>query len=180
LNTIFNQSNLKNESKLMIEFTDCDNLIRQLEMPKYLLFIDLPEETVQAIIQQKISVDYSLFANLGGDAAQFRDKVFALIETIDQGAKKIDDKNLRLDQELPLFGYLFLDLSNIQQWQTHTDRITFQLKRNQEHWLSYRTDTDKTKTLLLKGGNYYLKLNDRVRKAFIVKEADQKVAVVIN
>ena len=77
------------------------------------------------------------------------------------------------------YGTLRVDMSRVQQWTSRESRLQFQLKRDQEDWLTYLADTNRTKTMLLRLGNYYLKVNGKVRKAFILTKEDQEEEVQV-
>ena len=182
LNIIFNQSTVADENKVKLELIDCNAQIKTLSMPKYLLNIDIPLETTQAILENKVQIDHTMFESLMDEPEMFRNVLFSVIEAIDSGEKKINRKTLKAfapETVGAMFGYYTVDLSNVQQWGQKDDRIAFQLKRKRGNWLTYLTDTDKSKTLLLKEGNYYLKINKRVRKAFIIDENNSNLRAVI-
>ncbi|NQU64959.1 MAG: hypothetical protein HQ517_11870, partial [SAR324 cluster bacterium] len=182
LNLIFNQSTVADENKINLELTDCDAMINTLSMPKYLLNIDIPLETAQAILENKSQIDHTIFANLIDTPETFRNNLFSFIEAVDAGVKQIDMKSLKpylSKTSETVFGYYTLNLANIQQWGQKDERISFQLKREPGNWLTYSTDTDKTKTLLLKEGNYYLKINERVRKAFVINQKNNRQSTTI-
>ena len=183
LNIIFNQSTIEEHNKVVLEFTDCEGKISIISMPRYLLFVDIPQEVITAIVDNKLSIDYSIFAGLSERPQTFRDRLFALILAVDEGTKNI--KLRSLDKFMPasdtsVYGYYTVDLSSVQQWGKKSDRIAFQLKRNKNNWMTFLSDTNKNKTLLLQEGNYYLRVNNRVRKVFIINKPDQKVKTVIN
>ena len=65
-------------------------------------------------------------------------------------------------------GVLELDLSTIDIL-GHQGRLPFKLRKARGEWLSYVADRDRKKKLFLPVGNYYLKLNNKVMKAFTVR-----------
>jgi len=183
LNIIFNQSTIEEQNKVILEFTDCEGNISIISMPRYLLFVDIPQEIISTIVDNKLGIDYSIFAGLSEQPQTFRDRLFALILAIDGGAKTIRLRDL--DKYMPaadtsVYGYYTVDLSSVQQWGKKSDRVAFQLKRNKNNWMTFLSDTNKNKTLLLQEGNYYLRVNNRVRKAFVIDKSDQRIKTVIN
>ncbi len=68
-------------------------------------------------------------------------------------------------------GLLQLDLSAVDLL-GHEGRLPFRLRLARAQWHSYFTDTDRRKKLLLPVGNYYLKVNDKVVKAFSVRAGE--------
>lgn len=178
IETIFNQAVMYGDNNVNLEFTDCHGTISNLNMPNYLLYIDLPEETVKRIVDDnKISVDYSIFAGNGDTSEIFRDKIFALIDAVEKSDGMITDPVLRA--YMPgingwVYGYVSANLTNIQQWGLSSERIAYQIKRERYGWMTFYTDTNKQKTILLRQGNYYFKVNNKVRKAFIIKQDNQR------
>ncbi len=60
----------------------------------------------------------------------------------------------------------------------YPDRVPFRLRRERGAWLTYTTDSDRRKDLLLPKGNYYLQIEERIRKVFtITPEAEVPVLV---
>lgn len=180
MKTVFNQAIMRGDSNVNLEFTDCHGAISTLNMPNYLLFIDLPEETVQRIINNKVAVDFSAFTRTGGTPELFRDKVFALIDAVEKDDRMITELTLR--DYMPgisgwNYGYITVNLSNIQQWGLSSERVKYQIKRERHGWMTFYTDTNKQKTVLLRQGNYYVKVNNKVRKAFILSQNNQKIEI---
>ena len=122
-------------------------------------------------------------------------KVFALIDAIEEAGES--DKIFKLDEiskfsagpGSSVYGYLTVNLTNVQQFGMSSNQAIFQVKQEKPakskikthyNWRSYLTDQHRIKTILLKQGNYYLKFNNKVRKAFMVKDNNQRIDVVLN
>lgn len=178
--TVFSQSVMGAGSDINLEFTDCHGEISTLYMPNYLLFIDLPQETIENITKDKVSVDFRILAGSKGTPEAFRNRVFALIEAVEKKRKVISEPILK--EYMPgiegwYYGYVSVNLSNIQQWGVSSERLKFQIKRERNEWMTFFTSNNKQKTVLLKQGNYYVKVNNKVRKAFILDRKDQRIEV---
>ncbi|MGK0290038.1 MAG: WD40 repeat protein [bacterium] len=169
------------QSLIKLEFVDCLGEVHEGSMPKNLLHIDIPVEISNKIITQKIRIDYQAFAGLVSKPNVFRKRVFALIQAVDNNEKVVNYDVLKkyMVKNNNVYGYYMIDISKIQQWNIDGRRIMFQLKRNNFDWWSFYSDPDKTKVMLLQKGNYYLKINDQVRRAFIIKSKNQVVKTKI-
>jgi hypothetical protein len=182
LTSVFDGSAAGQSEAVTMEYTDCKNQISTLTMPQYLLFIDVPVETVRKMLRDDFKIDWKVFEGLGNDSAIFRDRIFALIEAVEDKRKIIDLNALRPFIPIktqPIYGYYQIDLSDVQQWGVYTDLVSFQLRWNGSNWFTYFTDINKRKTLLLKEGNYYLRVNDKVRQAFIINQQDQRLTAKV-
>ena len=179
----FTQTIDQNENEISIEFTDCEDKISVITMPDYLIYIDIPDESIQKILKNaNLGIDFDVFANLATELETFRDRIFAMIEAINADQSKIDLKHLSKylpQKQNALYGYYTVNLANVHQWGLKSDSISFQLRVNRSKWMTYLTNSNKTKTLLLKKGNYYLRINDKVRQTFIISEHNQKLSTVI-
>ena len=193
-NTVFSQMAMTDFNRTNIEFTGCDNKIRYLELPNHILDVDIPGEVLEKIYDQQIVIDFAMFSNLDPKSTLFRDKLYALIEAVEElpeGIKKIQENDLAKYLKKirsSLFGYVIVDLSNVQQWSLNDSRSTYQLKiekhiadrsSRSSMWRTYRTENNKLKKLLVKEGSYYLKFNGQVRKTFSINQANQEIRIVL-
>lgn len=193
--TVFSQMTMSDPSKMQLEFNDCNNQIQMLKLHKNLLFIDIPTEIIEKVFKQKIYIDFSIFSDLQNNPTAFRDRLLALVDAIEEAGENDKDFKLNLVSKFiggpgsGIYGYLTVNLTNVQQFGMSSNRAMFQLKQEKPanaklkttyNWRSYFTDQHRIKTILLRKGNYYLKLNNKVRKAFTVKENNQKINVVLN
>jgi len=64
-------------------------------------------------------------------------------------------------------GVLTLDLSDVDIW-GYPGETEFKLRRANGLWLTYFTDRDRKKRLLLPVGNYYLMVDNKVRSVFAI------------
>ncbi|OGH04419.1 MAG: hypothetical protein A2600_03955 [Candidatus Lambdaproteobacteria bacterium RIFOXYD1_FULL_56_27] len=175
VDSVFNLS-VAEGAEVNLEFIDCNNDIQKGSMPKNLLYFELPVETVETLINNGVSLDFRAFADLGRQSDTFRNRLFGLVEAVDAGETRID--TAILGQYAPKthesgFGTLKLDMTGVEQFSTGTKRVTFLVKRQSKNWQTFMTDTDRKKTLILLKGEYYLKVNDRVKSAFEVKAGEE-------
>jgi len=119
----------------------------------------------------------------GLDNAAFLNRVTYLIDATSEAARRqSDDKQpFTLDMSkapAQKVGLLELDLSDVDTFGP-PGRVPFELRRERGQWLSYATDSDRRKQLLLPEGNYYLQLNHKVRKVFTIS-AQTPVPVMVS
>ncbi|NIP72188.1 MAG: hypothetical protein GWO16_03760, partial [Gammaproteobacteria bacterium] len=124
----------------------------------------------KVLASRKARVNFRQFEGL--DDATFLARVFHLIaKTVEASRRQGEDDppfTVALDKAPAVeSGVLALDLSDVDTFGA-PDRVPFQLRRERGAWLTYTTDTDRRKSLLLPVGNYYLKVADRVRNAFTI------------
>ncbi len=192
--TLFSRMAAANSDGMQIEFTDCGNTIRQLQLSQYLLDVDIPEEVVKKIQDRQIVIDLELFSDLDRKSGLFQNRLLALIEAVENlpGGKKTirigDLKEYLSNNQSSVYGHVVVDLSTSRQWNSNGNQPTFQLKReggDEEGtrrslpWRTYRADINKTKRLLIKEGRYYLKFDNQVRRAFSVDQANREIRIVV-
>ena len=194
-NTVFSQMTMNDPDKNQLEFNDCNNQVQMLKLPRNLLYLDIPTEIIRKVFEQKIYIDFGMFADLQNSPTILRDRLFALIDAIEEAGES--DKTLKLNNVSKfsggpgsdVFGYLTVNLTNVQQFGMSSNQAIFQVKQEKPakakiktkyNWRSYLTDQHRIKTILLRQGNYYLKFNNKVRKAFMVKDNNQKIDVILN
>ncbi|MBT4286310.1 MAG: hypothetical protein HOD92_03165 [Deltaproteobacteria bacterium] len=194
-NTVFSQMTMSDPAKMQLEFNDCNNQVQMLKLPENLLYLDIPTEIIHKVFEQKIYIDFDMFSDLQNDPSTFRNRLFALIDAIEEAGES--DKIFKLDEiskfsagpGSSVYGYLTVNLTNVQQFGMSSNQAIFQVKQEKPakskikthyNWRSYLTDQHRIKTILLKQGNYYLKFNNKVRKAFMVKDNNQRIDVVLN
>jgi WD40 repeat protein len=193
--TVFSQMTMNDPSNMQLEFNDCNDQVQMIKLPQNLLFIDIPTEIIEKVFKQKIYIDFGIFSDLQDNATAFRDRLLALIDAIEETG--VNDKVFKLDivrkfiggPGSGVYGYLTVNLTNVQQFGMSSNRALFQVKQEKPAnaklkttygWRSYLTDQHRIKTILLRKGNYYLKLNNKVRKAFMIIDNNQKINVVLN
>jgi len=179
-NEVFNLS-VVSGAELRLELIDCKNDVQLTELPAELLYFEIPVEVVQAMLSGKLTIDFGGFVGLSTEPKIFKNRLFALISAVIKGEKRIQTKTL--NKHIPTgrdlsYGILRLDLTKIEQFGDRK-QIKFQLKRSSLEWMTYRSDTDQTKALLLPTGEYYLRVNKKLKRAFVVK-AGQDISDQIN
>jgi len=177
---VFNLSVVEG-ADLRLEFIDCKNNILLTSLPKELLYFEVPDEVVKPMLSGQLTIDFNYFTALSNEPEVFKDRLFGLIAGVVHGERHVDSKTIK--KYIPLgkdsgYGTLHLDLTKIEQFGDRK-RIKFQLKRGSMAWMSFVSDTDQTKSLLLPKGEYYLRVNNKLKRAFVVKK-DQIVHDKIN
>lgn len=165
---IFNPTRERAGLELRLNVVGCDGEKRIQSLPQALTAVDLPQEALTTLASKKVRVNFQQFKNL--DDARFQNRVFQLVSQATRPRRGGDGKpvvlTLKDGGDTPA-GLLQLDLSVIDLL-GHEGRVPFRLRLARAQWHSYFTDTDRRKKLLLPVGNYYLKVNKRVVKAFTV------------
>ena len=96
-------------------------------------------------------VDQALLAERQGGKSQGTDSV---INFKDAPEYKVGILEVNLT-DTDIFGY--------------PGQVPFQLRRERGPWLSYSTDADRKKMLLLPEGNYYMKVDNKVRNVYTIR-----------
>ena len=191
---VFEQMALTGAKEMEIEFADCNSAIREMVLPTHIVHTGIPRETVKKVHDRQVVIDFRMFAGLDPKLSLFRDRLYALIEAVEDlpGDKRrirtADLGKYMGEIRSSPFGYVVVDLSKSQQWSSNDERPTFQLKMERQNadsatpsfaWRTYHTTADKTRRLLLRAGNYYLKFHNRVHKTFSFNRANQEIRFVI-
>jgi hypothetical protein len=177
---VFDPSRRRAGRKLVLEIVDCGGNVREQSMPSELLTLDIPREVLKILASRKARVNFRQFKGL--DDRTFLNRVYYLIdETIDATRRNPSEDQpivLSLEKAPPQkVGMLELDLSDVDTFGP-PGRVPFRLRRERGAWLSYSTDSDRRKQLLLPEGNYYLQVREKVRKVFTIT-AESQVPVMV-
>lgn len=173
---IFDPTVLLKANNVNVEFVDCYNEIQSLKMSEQLLHIEIPQEVIAAVIHEKSMLDFTLFQSLTKQELVFRDRVFGLINAVTKGERSITESTLYT--YIPsnnVYGYFEVDMTNVRQWGARGNRLIFELKQDKTEWRTYLSNANKTKVLLLPKGNYYVKINDKVRTTFLIESSGQRI-----
>ncbi|MDT8445408.1 MAG: WD40 repeat domain-containing protein [bacterium] len=160
-------------AEVQLEFVDCNNDIQKAAMPKNLLYFDLPTEALERFLKGGFEVDFGAFSGLGRQPDTFRNRIFALLSALEAAEPKINATTLSSfvpTAENLGYGTYRLDLTKVQQFTKGVERLQFQIKMAGSNWRTYLTDADKRKTLMLPKGEYYLRINQKVKRAFVLKQ----------
>jgi hypothetical protein len=178
--SVFNAARERSGRKLELEVVGCDGSVQKRGIPAELLAVDLPQEALRVIASKKVRVNFQQFKNL--DDSRFLNRLFRLVSQAvrigsENGAGKKPVVLTLSGAKAQAAGLLELDLSQVDIL-GNRGRLPFRLRRARGEWLSYSSDHDRRKQLLLPAGNYYLMLNKKVVKAFsIVSDKTTHVAV---
>ena len=181
-NQVFSHPENKPGGEVAIEMINCTNNLVDIEVSQDLLYLDLPEEIVTAILAGKSKLDLNVFTGLVKQPAIFRTRLFSLMLAVEKGAPEINFGNIS-EYEPPnvsTFGYYSLDMKEIRQWGKAGGKVSFQLKHGRNNWRTFISDEKKTRTLMLLKGNYYLRVNNHVKRAFEITRSGQVMDVKIN
>jgi hypothetical protein len=177
---VFDPARRRAGRELVLEIVDCQRQVRRQTMPTQLLTLDIPREVLKILASRKARVNWRQFKGL--DTQTFLNRVYYLIDA----AIEADLRNRTENEPFTLVleqaprakvGMLELDLSDVDTFGP-PGRVPFKLRRERGAWLSYTTDTDRRKQLLLPEGNYYLQVRNKVRKVFTIT-AQSEVPVMI-
>jgi len=176
---VFDPARSRAGRELVLEIVDCDGRGQVQRMPSELLAVDIPREALAALARQKARANFSYFKGL--DSQTFLDRLHYLIDEAVAAGRRPQGEDavvIALDKapERPV-GMLELDLSSVDLFGA-PDAVPFSLRRERGNWVTYRTDADRRKALLLPVGNYYLRVGERVAKVFTVQSRAQTPVTV--
>ena len=177
---VFNPARERAGTELVLDFIDCDGQKVPQRMPTTLLALDVPVEILKMLASRKMRADFKQLRALNDD--RFLDRIHHLIDQVVEAIRRpaAAGEPIRLDlAQAPDRGHgvLELDLSDVDIF-GYPGETEFKLRRANSLWLTYYTDGDRRKSLLLPEGNYYLMVDKKVRKVFkIVPEGNVPVEV---
>ncbi len=177
---IFDPARKRAGRKLVLEIVDCNNQPQEQSMPTELLALDLPREVLKILASRKARVNFRGFSKVNSET--FLKRIYYLIDEAINSTRKRRKKNqpftLALEKAKPRkVGLLALDLSEVDTF-GYPERVPFGLRRERGAWLTYTTDMDRKKDLLLPQGNYYLRIDKKMRKVFTIAPQKQVPVMV--
>jgi hypothetical protein len=168
---VFNPAIRRTGRDVVLEFVDCAGKSQVRAMPAELLAIDIPQESLRMLASRRARVNFGEFKGL--DAATFLQRVYHLIEVSLKASRgKARDEAVPIAfNDLPAakLGVLQLDLSDLDLF-GYPGQVPFQLRRERGQWMSFVSDGDRRKRLLLPVGNYYLMVDKKVRNVYTIRE----------
>jgi hypothetical protein len=167
---VFDPARQRAGKELVLDIIDCKLQRSTQRMPLSLTKFDVPVEVLRVLASRRVRVNLQELQGL--DDARFLNRVHFLIEQVVTALRRsgADDKPavVALDQAPTIpQGTLLLDLSDVDLW-GYPGETEFKLRRANGLWLTYHTDKDRRKQLLLPEGNYYLMVDNKVRKVFAI------------
>ncbi|MDH4121655.1 MAG: WD40 repeat domain-containing protein [Deltaproteobacteria bacterium] len=167
---VFNGAYARAGRGLDLEFKTCAGDTKRASMPANLAYLDIPQETLRLLAAKQLRVDFSRFQDQ--DDMTFINQWFYLVEqapVIQRSLSSTEEPHLIDVSKAPLVntGLLKLDLASVSGFGAG-NRLAFQLRRGRGDWLTYLTEEDRRKWLLLPEGHYYLKVEDKVARAFTI------------
>jgi hypothetical protein len=172
---VFDPTRRRAGRKLELEFVGCDGQSTVRTMPLTLLQVDIPVEVMRVLAQRRVRLNFQQFRAL--DDQQFLSRLFLMIEHAMEVARRGrgEDKPEMLElKEAPMqaAGVLSADLSDVDVF-GYPGAVPFELRRSKGPWVSYYSDRDRKKQILLPTGNYYLRVADKIRAAFVINAASE-------
>jgi WD40 repeat protein len=171
-NEVFNPAIRRSGRDVTLEFIDCQGKSQLRTLPAELLAVDIPQESLAILAAGRVHVNFAQFKGL--DTPMFLQRVATLIDVTARvyAKSKSGDPPVNVTfQNLPpvKFGTLQLDLSNTDLF-GYPAQVPFKLRRERGPWLSFVTDGDRRKRLLVPEGNYYLMVDKRVKSVYSIRE----------
>ena len=167
---VFNPARQRAGTELVLDIIDCKLQRASQSMPVALTKFDVPVEVLRVLASRRVRVNLQELQGL--DDVRFLDRAHFLIDQVVTALRRpgADDKPVAVSLEqapsIPQ-GTLLLDLSDVDLW-GYPGETEFKLRRANGLWLTYHTDKDRKKQLLLPEGNYYLMVDNKVRKTFAI------------
>jgi hypothetical protein len=177
---VFNPARRRAGTELVLDFIDCNGKKAPQRMPAALLALDVPVEALRVLASRKAKVNLQLLAAM--DDQRFLDRIDYLTAEIVTAMRRPgrEDQPVEIDlakaPSVP-HGMLSLDLSDVDTW-GYPGETEFRLRRANGIWLTYLTDKDRRKQLLLPAGNYYLMVDKKVRNVFTI-EPESRVPITV-
>jgi hypothetical protein len=169
---VFNAARHRTGRKLVLEFVGCTGAAKTAEMPAELAALDIPIEVLRILASRIVRVNFQPLKGL--EPALFVQRVHYLIDQALQaekrGAKSAKNDTIIAFKDAPEIkvGLLELDLVDTDTF-GYPGQVPFQLRHERGPWLSYTSDADRKKRLLLPEGNYYLKVDNKVRNVYTIR-----------
>ena len=166
---VFDQSFLRQGDSIFLSLQDCQGERASVEIREALLSLDIPNEFLKKVVSIPHFIDLQDFQGLPLQEFQYR--------LLGQIQEKSDSTEPHPNQRLPLradfqspmipTGQLFVNLEQTQLW-GNPQHLLFEVRRGGAPWQSYFTASDRKKRLTLPLGDYYLKLGNSIRRAFVL------------
>ena len=177
---IFNPAIRRTGRDIALEFVDCAGKTQVRTLPPELLSIDIPQESLRMLVPPESSgtraaprmrVSFAEF--MGIDTPTFLRRLYHLIE-VSARADRVKGQGAPIAvsfKDLPplKLGVLQLDLSDLDLF-GYPGQVPFKLRRERGPWMSFVSDGDRHKRLLLWEGDYYLMVNKKVRSVYSIRE----------
>jgi hypothetical protein len=174
---VFNPAVHRSGRKLVLEFTDCASTVTTRSMPAELVALDLPVEVLRAIASRQVRVNFQQLQGLTPEV--FAQRVLYLGEQALLAARrqsKPNDPPVSIafkDAPETQLGLLDVDLADVDTF-GYPGQVPFQLRRERGPWMSYFSDADRRKRMLMPAGNYYLRVGNKVRNVFSIRDQKDK------
>ena len=141
-------------------------------MPAELLALDIPQEALHTLASRRARVNFAQFK--GVEAPVFMQRVHHMIDIAtraDQRTRGKDEPVAISFKDLPAtkLGVIQIDLTELDIF-GYPNQVPFKLRRERGVWMSYVSDGDRRKRLLVPEGNYYLMVDKKVRNVFSIRE----------
>ncbi|HEX7927409.1 MAG TPA: hypothetical protein VF678_07450, partial [bacterium] len=171
-NTVFNPAIARSGRKIVLEFSGCNGQVTTRSVPAELVALDISTEALRILASRAIRVNFQQLKNLSVE-----DFVQRVVYLEDQ-ALGVSRKTAKPGEAAPTItfkevpdvklGVLDIDLGEVDIF-GYPNSVPFQLRRERGPWMSYTSDGDRRKHLLMPAGNYYLRVDNKVRNVYSIK-----------
>jgi hypothetical protein len=177
---VFNPAVYRAGRKVVLDFNDCSGKVTARSVPAELVALDLPTEVLRTLASRNVRVNFQQLKGLETDA--FVQRVLylsdqAMLAARVTTAKPGDPPATIALKDLPdaKTGVLDIDLSDVDIF-GYPGAVPFQLRRERGPWMSYYSDGDRRKHLIMTAGNYYLRVDNKVRNVYSIQGDGPKTA----
>jgi hypothetical protein len=170
--TVFNPAIARSGRKVVLEFTGCNGQVTTRSVPGELVALDMPTEALRTLASRTVRVNFQGLKGLSTE--DFVQRVLFLADQALQASRKI----MKPGEAPPTIGFkevpdqklgvLEIDLAEVDIF-GYPGSVPFQLRRERGPWMSYTSDGDRRKHLLMPAGNYYLRVDNKVRNVYSIK-----------
>ncbi len=172
---LWDQSTSRREDRFETSLISCSSSsMLQLDSP--LTLLDLPHEFIEKVMTTPRLIDFQDFQGLSG--VEFINRLFSQIESSLKREVGFPKSRVSLNAQIKTpsvpTGVLFLSFPKTQFFGNPLS-FEFQIRNSQNQWLTYTSDQDKQKRILLPVDNYYLKLNGKLVKTFQIKQNEEHI-----
>ena len=169
---LFDQAMARRGDRMEVALTSC-SATSTIQIDSPLNLLDLPHEFIEKVMTIPHLIDFQDFQGLS--EMEFINRLFSQIESSFKRKVGFPKSRVALDAQIKTppvpTGILFL---NFQKTQFFGNPFSFQIRNSQNQWMTYTSDHDKQKRMLLPADYYYLKLNGKLVKAFQIRPNEEQ------
>ncbi len=174
---VFDSSYLRGtKPQPQINWQDCNGKTLTLKPPREFVYVDLPQNVLQALISPSIRWKIERFYRITPKTfvQQIHQITWNALENLERAKRSGLARNLSISTKL-LGGRPALLQLDLQQLDPvgNPKRVPFSLRWQKGPWLYFITDSDKQKHLLLPPGQWRLRVGGRVHRVFSLAKSGQ-------